>query len=245
MTSIIRGKDNNEIGGRLLMSHIKASFRVFKFAFKSFTTTIFTLVLVGSIMLNITLMAWSAGAFAIGTTFTALTGITSVVGNLKNNNDALKKTNKKLEAKQAKVAANRKLVGELSEKIALRTTRNAARNIVSMPAESLPYIGVVTVVTVTGLEIKDACATMEDIKEINRLLATEAHVDVETTCGMEVLDRDAVIASIAKSPQAAYEAVKTKDVAMPAWSDISNGSKKAWANTVEGAANAWDWLLGG
>ena len=41
-----------------------------------------------------------------------------------------------------------------------------------IPAEAIPFIGPFTIVAVTGLEIKDACATMEDLRELNGLLDT-------------------------------------------------------------------------
>jgi len=213
------------------------------FLFKTISGLFLTTLIIGSLALNLTMFLWSTGALAVSTAFSTLTGVTSVVGGLADANDILQKKNKKLAAKQAKSAANKKLIGDLSEKIARRTNRNAARNIISMPAESLPWIGLTTVLGVTALEIYDACATMQDMKEINQILGTSAAVDVDTTCGMEVPTREDVIASIEKSPQAAYEAVTSIDVTIPSWSEVTNSTINTWDGSVKGAANAWDWLL--
>ena len=214
------------------------------FLFKTISGLVLTAVIIGSLALNLTMFLWSTGALAVSAAFSNLTGVTSVVRGLADANDILQKKNTKLIAKQANSAANKRIVGELSEKIAKRTNRSAARNIISMPAESLPWIGLTTVVGVTALEIYDACATMEDMQEINRILGTSATIDADTTCGMKVPTREDVIASIEKSPQAAYEAVTSIDVTIPSWSEVTNSTINTWYGSVKSAAKAWDWLLG-
>ena len=49
-----------------------------------------------------------------------------------------------------------------------------------IPAEAIPFIGPFTIVAVTGLEIKDACATKEDLRELNGLLDTVEDIDTGT-----------------------------------------------------------------
>ena len=46
----------------------------------------------------------------------------------------------------------------------------ALRNVATMPAEVLPFIGVGVVVGITALEIKEACETMKDLEELNQLI---------------------------------------------------------------------------
>ena len=217
------------------------------FLFKSISGLIITILFIGSLIVNVAMFTWSAGALALSATFKTVTGITSVVGNLANTNDALKN----------KLLANKKRVAKLSKRIAKRTTRTAARNIASIPAEALPYVGVAVIVGVAGLEIRDACATMKDVQEILDTSAdidvdtsadidvdTSADIDARTVCGMEVPDRDTVIASIQNSPKAAYEAVTSLDFTMPSWSDVSTGTKGVWDSSIKGAASAWNWLRG-
>ena len=103
----------------------------------------------------------------------------------------------------------------------------AVRNVVSAPAEAVPFIGTYTIVAVTGLEIYDACATMEDIKEINRVLNTGADIDAETTCGIKVPDKDTVIKTIQNSPKAAYQSTTSHDISLPSWSKVTVTTKRA------------------
>ena len=54
----------------------------FLFLFKSVWRAVFTLLFIGSLFVNVTMFAWSAGAVALSTAFNAVTGITTVVTDL-------------------------------------------------------------------------------------------------------------------------------------------------------------------
>ncbi|SFP31352.1 DUF4097 family beta strand repeat-containing protein [Tranquillimonas alkanivorans] len=72
-------------------------------------------------------------------------------------------------AKQAGTLKDlRRGAGTLAEDISERTAKVAARNIASMPMESVPVLGAVTIVVVTGLEVYDACTTLRDTTELAR-----------------------------------------------------------------------------
>jgi hypothetical protein len=70
--------------------------------------------------------------------------------------------------KKQKNQFNKKIskVKGISNKISKRLTLNISRNIAAIPAESLPYIGVASVIAVTIWDIKDACDTMKDLDEM-------------------------------------------------------------------------------
>ena len=75
-------------------------------------------------------------AVAIGTAVNAVTGITSVVTDLADS--------------KAKLATSQKQVAKMSNRIATRTAKGALRNVASVPAEAIPYIGIPIIIAVTG-----------------------------------------------------------------------------------------------
>ena len=226
------------------MSYITAPFKIFGFAFKSITATIITLVFIGSLMLNISMMAWSAGAIAIGTAFTALTGITSVITGMKDTNDILRDKNKKLAAKNVKLSSNKKAVGEVTERIAKRTSRGALRNLSSIPAEAVPIAGIAVVVGVTTWELIDACETMKDMNKLNDLMGNDVPVEEQTVCGIEPPSSEEVYKTVVSSPGAAWDSMSQWEVNVPSWSEVGEGTKSVWGSTVRGAASGWKFILG-
>jgi hypothetical protein len=58
----------------------------------------------------------------------------------------------------------------ITARIGRRSADNAVRNIASIPLESVPILGALTIVSVTALEIKDACQTLEDMEAL-RIMA--------------------------------------------------------------------------
>ena len=203
----------------------------FLFLFKSVWRAVFTLLFIGSLFVNVTMFAWSAGAVALSTAFNAVTGITTVVTDLAGS--------------KAKLAASQKQVARVSKRIATRTSRKVVRSIASIPAEAIPYIGVATIITITGLEVYDACATMKDLRELNRLLDTGEDIDTGTVCGLKVPDLDTVIEKVKKSPKAAYETARSVDVPLPSWSDVTAITKRVWDGILKNLDWIWKWLFGG
>jgi hypothetical protein len=62
-----------------------------------------------------------------------------------------------------------KHVDMLTARIIQRSGVNAARNLASMPLESVPVVGALTIVSVTALEVHDACQTSIEMEELRRL----------------------------------------------------------------------------
>lgn len=75
----------------------------------------------------------------------------------------------KLETSEARIARQLEDVDRVTARIARRATRNAARNVASLPMESLPVFGAVTMAGVTALELRDACRTVSDMDELRKL----------------------------------------------------------------------------
>lgn len=212
------------------------------FLFKSVWRAVFTLLFIGSLFVNVTIFAWSAGAVALSSAFKAVTGIITVITDL-----AVSKArfSADLADSKAKLAASEKQVGGLTKKIATRTSRGVVRSVAIIPAEAIPFIGPFTIVAVTGLEIKDACATMEDLRELNGLLDTGEDIDTGTVCGLDVPDLDTVIDKVKKSPKAAYESARSVDVPLPSWSDVNAIIKRGWGGILKNLDWIWKWLFGG
>ncbi len=58
---------------------------------------------------------------------------------------------------------------DIGERIARRTYIGAVRNLGSIPLEAAPFVGALTVVAVTVLEISDACMTLEEMEKLREM----------------------------------------------------------------------------
>ena len=86
-----------------------------------------------------------------------------------------------------------------------------ARNVGSLPAEAIPFIGATVIVGVTALDVYDACETMKDMHELNAVFEPEQPInqDVSQVCGTEVPSVQTV------------------------WSTIDHGTEKAWKDAMD------------
>ena len=128
-----------------------------KFISKSVVITVF----ICSLFINGILLFYQTGAVVIGSALHAVTGISTV---------AHQQYSKKIQQEKA--------IQKISSRVSKRTARGALRNVATMPAEVLPFIGLGVVVGITALEIKEACETMKDIDELNQLIGV-ADIDGE------------------------------------------------------------------
>jgi len=106
---------------------------------------------------------------------------------------------------KGRIADARKTIGELEKRsplpkwqiekldritarIGRRSADNAVRNIASIPLESVPILGPLTIVSVTALEIKDACQTLEDMEALRIMAGRPASETdrVSQTCSLIV-----------------------------------------------------------
>ena len=85
-------------------------------------------------------------------------------------NRQLRSTNQRLEnqmARQRRVAANG------ANRIKRRSAFQATRSISAIPTESIPIIGITTIVAMTAWDIRDACRTIEDMSEIQKSMGED------------------------------------------------------------------------
>ena len=75
-----------------------------------------------------------------------------------------------------------KRVSEINGRLARRTSRMIAANMSSMAIEAIPYAGAAAIVGVTFMEVRDACLTLADTREMSLLISGEPEVEVPA-CG--------------------------------------------------------------
>lgn len=109
----------------------------------------------------------------------------------------LKKRKSELREKNKKLRETRNKVAKTRTKIQKRVIRNATRNVGAIPAESMPVIGIATIVAVTTMDLKDACDTMTDLDDLSVTLGFE-EVDPKTTkvCGKKVPSKEEVMSDL-------------------------------------------------
>ncbi|MDO8777972.1 MAG: hypothetical protein Q7K57_56505 [Burkholderiaceae bacterium] len=91
-----------------------------------------------------------------------------------------------------------------TKRLATRSAINASRNLSSVPAESIPYIGIGIVVAVTALDLYDACETLKDINALNSEFGS-AHEDQAKVCGLNVPTRQQILAQVKSNSKNTYE----------------------------------------
>lgn len=91
-----------------------------------------------------------------------------------------------------------------SRRLAARVVTNAARNLSSVSAQTIPVIGTGIVLAVTAWDIHDACETLKDINEVNAVFDLERS-DQMTVCGMKVPTRAEAAAKVRENWRAVYQ----------------------------------------
>ncbi len=119
------------------------------------TATILALITIN--ILTLTNAAFNAAVSALMGTALGIRTVSSMVQTkLGSQNKAIKK--------QAAVQAKRKAATrKFGTRLATRTKRVAAKSFAAIPAESIPFIGVVVLIADTGYELYAACETVKDL----------------------------------------------------------------------------------
>lgn len=101
-------------------------------------------------------------------------------------------------------------VGETAERIAQRTAAGASKNIAATFGESVPFYGIAVVVAATAWEMKDACATMNDLHDLDVAFNPEkaSAPDVTEVCGLKVPTKEELWQMVKHSPGKAVEIAK-------------------------------------
>ena len=138
---------------------------------------------------------------------TELTGERTKTKELAGQLDASKRT-RSLEAKSAKGIA-----GRVRQRLAIGVSRNVG----SIPAEAIPYVGIAVVLSVTAWDLYDACQTMEDINGL--LIRLGEGAEDTDFCATKIPTKESVIAqnkdTWKKSLEFASNEARTLDSSVP------------------------------
>jgi hypothetical protein len=81
----------------------------------------------------------------------------------------------------------RESVSEINERLARRTSRMISANLSSMAIEAMPYAGAAAIVGITFMEVRDACLTLADTREMSQLISGEPEAEVPA-CGYSLAE---------------------------------------------------------
>ena len=80
------------------------------------------------------------------------------------------KVSAELEAQVRQRGTDAKRAKEMAANVSTRLATAVSRNVAAIPAEAVPYIGIGVNLSVTALDVYDACQTMREINELMKLL---------------------------------------------------------------------------
>lgn len=100
---------------------------------------------------------------------------------LDSDNRNLRRARASLDASLADERALRRTMTEkgtdITRRMTQRTTRGITANFGSMAAEAVPYVGIAVIIGVTFYEVRDACLTMSDMRELSDMFGTPSDGD--------------------------------------------------------------------
>jgi hypothetical protein len=138
-------------------------------------------------------------------------------------------------------------VAETSNTISKRAAKSAAREIASMPAESLPFWGTAVIVGVTTIELIDLCNTIKDMNALQRAFDPELTPteDETTVCSMKTPSKEALWKTAKAAPGEAWAAARE---ATPNLEEIKEWDlpdvdyNALWVSTKSGTASYSSWV---
>ena len=91
-------------------------------------------------------------------------------------------------------------VGATTSSIKHRAIRTSTRSISSMAVEAIPYVDIAAIIGVTAWEIKDLCATVKDMEELNQALNPDDTPldDDSSVCSVKVPAKEELMSDIEK-----------------------------------------------
>ena len=89
---------------------------------------------------------------------------------IRKRNQRLASTNKKLERQ---LTGHRRITANTARRVGQRAVRTTTRSLAAIPIESVPLIGISTIIATTAWEIRDTCRTLDDMAEIQKQLGQE------------------------------------------------------------------------
>ena len=134
-----------------------------------------------------------------------------------------------------KLAALRTTSGKAAKRSRDRLVTSIGRSILTAPGKALPYAGIAIVGGLTVWEIKDLCATIRDMDEIQKAAGTpEAEVGSEFIdyCVRPDLAVEHAVGTWKSYPRKEWREYKKYVPDLPGWEDIPDSWREAWRSTV-------------
>ncbi len=106
-----------------------------------------------------------------------------------------------------RMARLRQVTNAAVKRTVARSANAAVRVVATAPGKAVPYLGTAVVLGAAGLEIRDLCNTVRDMKAIQREIdPTESHSEDERKiCGMDVPTKEQILSQIETVPLDAWQ----------------------------------------
>ena len=164
--------------------------------------------------------------------------------------DSLTKNNETLELK-IKNTPSVKLPTKLEQKKAIENTSNkviskslgmVSRNTLALPAQAIPFIGIVVIVGVTYWDVKASCEIVEELESLKKELKlhVEDKTDEKEFCG---ISRTELWKSIKQSPKNSWKAAKESVPELPDFSNAWDATKE-WVSPTYWGTWFTGWFTG-
>ena len=89
--------------------------------------------------------------------------------------------------KQAKLTRLKTHSRTITKRIAKRTVRNISANVAALAGEVVPVAGSAVVLSITAMDVYDACQDMKDLAQLQALLSfNDIQDDTQKVCGIKL-----------------------------------------------------------
>lgn len=100
------------------------------------------------------------------------------------------------------MSKRKKVIKSYGNRVVKRTAKRTARSVAAIPLEAVPYVGIATIITVTGLEIKSACDNVKDMNQLYRdfdIRDMDSSSMMDKICNPEIPSVDSLMSKISSS----------------------------------------------
>ena len=113
-----------------------------------------------------------------------------------------------------------KAVNTTTNGIIKRVATASVRTVASVPAQSIPLLGISAVIGISGLELMNYCETAKEMSELNLVFNPGVeNTEVNNACGLEIPSKSDVWKEIKSSPATVWETAKSYSPDMPKYDD--------------------------
>ena len=127
------------------------------------------------------------------------------------------------------------VINDTTIRIFRRTAARATRDVGSLAAQSIPYIGIAALVGATAWDLKDSCDTVKDIQELKKAFKLKLD-DESKICGLKVPSTAEVLNKASVFSKETWDGAKEFIPDLPDLPDISPilDKSKGWWDSIMG-----------